>query len=185
MRIAVLGWGSLVWNPGGLLIQRAWFNDGPFVQVEFLRESDNGCLTLVLHESAVAVRSLWAVMDATDLLQARRNLFARERCSEENFDRDIRSWQRGQATPQLITDLEPWAQARGIDAVIWTGLPPKKNRKNFAVPTIEDVLQYLNELSKDKRANAEEYIRKAPVQIDTPYRRRIEAELGWTQLANL
>lgn len=184
-RIAVLGWGSLIWNRDGLPIQRYWFSDGPFVQVEFLRESDNGCLTLVLHESAVAVRSLWAVMDANDLQRARRDLFRRERCMEENFDRDIRAWQRGENNPPLISELEPWAQSRGTDAVIWTGLPTKRNGKNFDVPSIYDALKFLKGLPKDKRAKAEEYVRKAPRQIDTAYRREIEAELQWTPAGTL
>jgi hypothetical protein len=171
-----------VWNPNGLPIQRDWFKDGPFVQVEFLRESDSDCLTLVLHESAIAVRSLWAVMDATELLQARRDLLMRERCREENLDRDIRAWQGGDANPDLIVDLEAWAQARGIDAVIWTGLPARKNRRNFEVPTIDDALKFLRELPKEKRPKAEEYIRRASPQIDTAYRRRIERELQWTPL---
>lgn len=181
-RIAILGWGSLIWNPNGLPIQRQWFKDGPLVQVEFLRQSDNGCLTLVLHESAAPVRSLWAIMDATDLLKARRDLFLRERCREENFDRDIRAWQRGEPAPALISDLEPWAHARGIDAVVWTGLPPKKNRRNFQAPNVDEALDFLKNLPEHQCTSAEEYVRKAPLQIDTAYRRAIEATLKWSPI---
>ena len=177
-RIACLGWGSLVWNPNGLPIQREWFKDGPFIHVEFLRQSDSGCLTLVLHESAPAVRSLWAMMNVTDVEQARKKLGVRERC-EKTWERNIHAWNRGEASPALIVDLERWAQTHSVDAVIWTGLPPRKNRENGEVPAIEEALMYLKELPEDKRKEAEDYIRYTPPQIDTPYRRKIEAELNW------
>jgi hypothetical protein len=181
-RIACLGWGSLIWSPGKLPIQRAWFEDGPFIHVDFLRESDSGCLTLVLHESAPAVRSLWAIMDATAVEQARKELGIRERC-EKTWDRNIHVWQRGQVTPRLIVDLEQWAQTHSVEAVIWTGLPPRRNGKSGELPTIEQALEYLGKLPDDKRKEAERYIRYSPPQIDTPYRRKFEAVLQWTPLA--
>jgi hypothetical protein len=181
-RIACLGWGSLVWNPGGLPIQREWFKDGPLIQVEFLRKSENGRMTLVLHESAVAVRSLWAIMDASEIDRAREDLRAREGVCKANMDRDIRAWsapEENSSSPRLILELPQWSKARSIDAVIWTALGPKFDA-NTDVPTAAQVIPYLQSLTGRASEEAERYIRYAPAQIDTSYRRAIEAALQWT-----
>ena len=51
--------------------------------------------------------------------------------------------------------------------------------KDGRQPTVEEIVKHLRELPCDVRERAEKYIRKAPRQIDTPYRRRIEAEFHW------
>jgi hypothetical protein len=74
MKIACLGWGSLIWNPGSLPIQREWFKDGPFGSVEFTRQSSDGRITLIINPNAFPVRLLWAHMLTTELQPAREAL---------------------------------------------------------------------------------------------------------------
>ena len=122
------------------------------------------------------VRSLWAVMDATDINVARQVLCHREGISQQNEKGYIGSWSSGQPSPNLICDLPEWAESRGVHHVVWTALPPKFNNAT-RTPTQEEVVQYLNALTGSKRNNAERCIRSAPIQIDTAYRRCIEERL--------
>ena len=149
------------------------------IRVEFARKSRDGRITLVLEASASPVRSLWAVMDATDLAAAREALCDREGVTKKNESAYIGSWSVGDASPSAIRDLEPWARARGVDHLIWTALPPKFDEGEHK-PTEGQIVGYLSSLVGAMRENAERYIRQAPRQIDTAYRRRIEAALHWT-----
>ena len=179
MKIACLGWGSLVWDPRKLPIQRKWFEDGPFIPVEFARQSNDGRIMLVIANGVTPVRSLWAVMDLAELVAAKDALREREGKPKGEY---IGVWKAGDPPPDAIPTLVDWAAAHGVDAVIWTALPPKFDGHDNVVPTAEDVVGYLQSLKGTERRDAERYIRLAPRQIDTAYRRRIEADLNWTPL---
>ena len=178
--IAFLGWGSLVWDAGALPIHRQWHTDGPYVRAEFLRQSNNGRLTLVLAQAAGPVRSLWATFDGSDLAQAREALRSREGIPTKTFHKSIGSWSRGDPNPECILDIEPWAVSRGIESVVWTALPPKFNDQDGVVPSVDQAVAYLSNLTGQTRDLAEQYIRQAPQQVDTTYRRKFEAALGWS-----
>src|SRR5579872_7505583 len=55
MKIAILGWGSLLWEPGEFFNEwiTAWQPDGPELDIEFSRISRKrgGALTLVIDET--------------------------------------------------------------------------------------------------------------------------------------
>lgn len=181
MKIACLGWGSLIWNPGSLAIQRHWFNDGAFLPIEFARESKDGRLTLVITPNARLVRTLWALMLTEDEDYAKKSLAIREGISGRNIEASIgmvKSQDKTKDPTKMI--IRDWAASLTIDAVIWTNLPPKFNNTDRIVPSIEQALDHINKLSLNERNAAEEYIRKAPKQIDTVYRAEFEKKLGWT-----
>ena len=177
--IACLGWGSLVWDARELPIHRQWFDDGPLIKVEFLRQSRDNRITLVLHSSAEPVRSLWALMSVRTLDEGKKALAVREGISDENITKYIGSWSLGNADLACIVNIGAWATSRGVEHIVWTALPPKFKAVNDKIPSPEDVVTHLSELTGPARDNAEKYIRRAPKQIDTTYRRYIEARLGW------
>lgn len=178
--IAFLGWGSLIWDPRDLPVDGDWRPDGPEVQVEFLRQSKDGDLTLVISETVAPVRSFWAIHSGSCLTSAHEALCDRERVPRKNMSGSIGGWSRGDGEPKGIRGMEVWAASHGIESVVWTALPPKFNGVNGTAPTIEEALSYLSGLTGMDRERAENYVRRAPQQINTAYRRRIEATLGWS-----
>ena len=175
--IACLGWGSLTWDPRELPIQRYWFDDGPLAPVEFARQSRDGRMTLVILDGARPVRSLWARMDAQCEEDAREHLREREGILRKNVDKHVGSWPSG--TTSGIAGLEQWARSKNIDAVVWTALPPQLDNAKGIVPTEVEVMDYVRGLTGAKRRVAEQYVRRTPRQIDTAFRRQMEAEFNW------
>lgn len=178
MRIACLGWGSLIWDLNGLPIageSDGWYSDGPYLPVEFARQSSRNRLTLVLLPEGKPVQTLWAEMIPTELAIAREALRCREGASNRNA---IGVW----PTRDVYLHSEAigaWAQSKSFDAVVWTALTPKFDGEE-ATPTEDQVLNYLRVLKRNGSAGeAEIYVRRAPAQVRTPYRDAIERELGW------
>jgi hypothetical protein len=184
MKIGCLGWGSLIWNPQGLPVRGIWFNDGPFLPIEFARQSKDGRMTLVLTSDAAPVRSLWSLLSLDEVEEAKQRLAKREGISEGNIPKHIGVWPSASPTNEEWNQIiEEWATRINLDAVIWTNLPPKfAGAEQPTAPPAEKVLAYLSQLSQEERARAEHYVRMTPRQIDTDYRRLFEEEFNWTPL---
>ena len=160
-----------------------WHADGPPLPVEFARQSDNGLITLVVGEGFAPVTTLWSAFNTRDLAEARESLRQRERILPSRASRFIAHWRRGEnASSEPAATISRWAGGKEFEATVWTNLPPKFNGNNGRVPTEDEVVAYLRTLEGQTRAAAEEYVRRAPRQITTAYRRAIETALGWTPI---
>ncbi len=185
MRIAILGWGSLIWNRGDLAMIGEWQPDGPMVPVEFARVSQDGRLTLVIAPDVPAVPTYRAVAALSNLNQAIANLKQREQTRSESIGylrKDDEKARTGTLPATIIAPLRAWLHAHDQDAVIWTNLPPRFAEATGRVPTVTEALDYLRGLDGDARQRAETYIRRTPAQIRTPIRAAVEAHLKWMPL---
>ena len=124
MKIACLGWGSLIWTPGSLPIRRGWFYDGPLLPIEFARESGGRRITLVLANVNHRVRTLWALMSVDTIDRAKSALAAREGISESNIRYSVGYWDSESDSfhGEYAAEIGGWARQLALDAVVWTNL---------------------------------------------------------------
>jgi hypothetical protein len=185
MLIACLGWGSLVWDPRELAVQREWFSDGPLLPIEFAGvSSKDGRLTLVLLDKAPVVRSLWTLMTLTDLDEAKNNLAKREEATSKDKVKNIGYWSAEKDSSGVgAATIGYWAKQHQIEGVIWTALPGKFGTK-FVDSLPVRAVSHLRALPPEGKQVAETYIRHTPRQIDTAVRRAVEREFGWSPLSS-
>lgn len=181
MKIAILGWGSLLWEGGEEFDcwHNSWMPDGPSIKLEFSRVSASraGALTLVIDpKNGADVSVAYCLSKRRNPDDAVCDLRCREGTTLSNigylFFRESRNHYRDEESFKAI---KAWAEAKKIDVVIWTDLPSnfeKKIRKPF---TINSALSYIQrELTSEGKAKAAEYIWRAPAFVQTPLRNALE-----------
>jgi len=179
MKIACLGWGSLIWDPRKLKIDGHWNHDGPELPIEFTRRSNNGRITLIVDRKAQHQTTFWSTMIVEDLDEAIMSLQQRENAPNKN------SIHFAHVTDLADEDekatVVKWLSMKKIDAAIWTGISYNPQINNGERLSIDYVINYLKNIADEGiKQQAEEYVRRTPKQINTEYRRVIERELGWT-----
>jgi len=178
-RIAILGWGSLIWDPQNLCYNGEWYKDGPSLPVEFARISEEGILTLVLYSNAKKVQVLWTYSNKVIISEAMHNLSEREKCPIESIGFiDLKTQEsRCEVVPELKNEIVTWAKGKKFDAVVWTELSSnfseKRNGKKF---NEGNVFEYLNELydNKIRGEKAEEYFYNTYHKINTGLNEKID-----------
>ncbi len=180
MKIAIIAWGSLVWDPRTLQIKGDWNNIGPMLNIEFSRVSKDGRLTLVIDpDNGEEVKTYFAESKRTDLGDAIADLRDREGTVRKRIGFvDLISGNDSKAEfadqVDVFTKIQDWCRSKGYDAAVWTALPSQFKDQTKLDFSVDNAIFYLQHLPKSARENALEYIRNAPQEIITPVRRKIE-----------
>lgn len=184
MRIAILGWGSLLWEGGPEFDDQhePWQYDGPELKIEFSRVSASrmGALTLVIDDQCGSPTTVaWCLSKRQGVEDSVCDLRCREGTTVENVGR-IRVDGKHPlpvAPPAALDSIAIWARDKKLDAVIWTAL-----RSNFAKeakqPSIsaDAAIAYVKTLSAAGKAKAAEYVWRAPDFVRTPVRSALQQE---------
>jgi len=134
---------------------------------------------LVIVKNSEPIPVLWSVLSSDSLADAREALRIREGIPSSGRDRSIGYWsQEGASEHDEVECIAEWALRKGLTGVVWTALKPRFEGRAY-IPTAAQVVAYLEGLRGDTRLVAEEYIRRAPSQVNTAYRRKIREVLGW------
>lgn len=179
MKIAVIGWGSLIWCPGSLGIQSRWHRDGPELPVEFARVSRDGRLTLVLVENQAAQQTYWAASKFSDIENARKDLMRREGtklCYVESLC--VSECNAPEENVKHI--IQRWCEEKQWDGALWTALPAEDRDKKKWSSIPDGPFSYLSSISDPcTKERAKEYVENAPPNINTEVRKMARSRLGW------
>ena len=189
MKIAILGWGSLIWDRDtekGREFDRwscgKWqIAKGLELPLEFSRVSVSrmNALTLVIDEKhGTKCRVSYVTSKRKTLNDAICDL----RCREGTSFNNIGYWPTDSGTSKCEAtrkSIGAWAKKLSFDAVVWTALKSnfieksKTRQKGF---TVENAIQHIKNMTREEKVKAAEYIWRAPNEIRTRLRDKLETE---------
>jgi len=183
MRIAMLGWGSLLWEGGREFDSwhEPWQYDGPKLKIEFSRVSSTsrlGALTLVIDaKHGVPTTVAWCLSKREKIEDAIADLRCREGTTNANIGYvSLQQEAVVEGSLGIEDSLVAWARESKLNAVVWTAL-----RSNFESETgqpfsVDAAVAYVKKLSRAGKAKAAEYVWRAPEFVKTPVRSALEQE---------
>lgn len=179
MKIAIIGWGYLIWDPLGMDLEPEWFRDGPLLPVEFARFDSGPRLLPVLVEGAPLQPTLWTYSRKATVLSAAADLAVREGV----WTHDIGQWTRSEemrSSRGIEALIEEWVVSKGLDGAVWRAVEPNLPDLTPGLASEQVKLDYLRELvATGRAAAAKEFFERTPAQIRTPFRQRVQQEFGW------
>jgi hypothetical protein len=185
-RIALLGWGSLLWEGGHDFEKQHddWKFDGPRLHLEFSRISETrlGALTLVIdREHGIPTTVAWCLSKRQNIDDAICDLRCREGTTVSNIGRLVvpespPSADRNASPQEDINPMVAWAKSKKVDVVVWTALESNFNSKRKHPFSLAAAISHLKELPPAGKAKAAEYVWRAPNFVQTPLRKALQQE---------
>jgi hypothetical protein len=186
MKIVIIGWGSLIWDPRDLPRIGSWQDGGPNLPIEFSRVSQDCRLTLVIDvENGNYVPTKYILSSRHDLDNTIKDLRTREGTVIKHIGFiDLKnnkdSGQCYTHHTKACSIIEGWLKETDFDAAVWTALPSNFKNKTELDFSIESALKYLECLPMSAQKRAREYIINTPGEADTNLRRKLH-ELKWVK----
>lgn len=190
-RIAVIGWGSLIWDLDDLApkVEGPWLmRAGPELPFEFSRISPKRRMGLVVcidpEDGAPcpthAIRSIRA-----DIHAAAEDLRARERAKrpEQIGACCLASGFRRARLPDVAEAVVDWCAAVGAAGAVWTDLDANFQAETGLAFSVDAGRAYLTGLTGESLDEAVRYIQNAPETTMTPLRRALGADGWWMREA--
>ncbi len=179
-RIALLGWGSLLWDQRNEFDEQhePWQFDGPDLKLEFSRisASRGGALTLVIDiANGDPCRSAYTISRRADPDDAIVDLRCREGTVMRHMGFYFRDGSR-RGLPDIPETIPPWAELHKFDVVVWTGLPSNFEKETGQPFSVSNAIKHLQTLNARGKASAAEYIWRAPELVDTRLRAALQSE---------
>ncbi len=192
MKIAILGWGSLLWDSNAAFDEHheQWQFDGPHLKLEFSRVSTsrNNALTLVLDSAnGSACQVAYSFSKRKNPDDTICDLRCREGTSLKNIGYLFSDDSRKQCRDiQVLEDVRTWATENKIDAVVWTDLDSNFVQKSQAheIFSLPSALSHIQSLDAVGKAKAVEYFWNAPDFIHTPLRDALQSQPWFSNTAN-
>jgi hypothetical protein len=186
MRIALLGWGSLIWE-GGLEFDKYhddWQFDGPQLPLEFSRISESrlGALTLVIdREHGIPTTVAWCLSRRRRVEDAISDLRCREGTTVANIGRldapVVPHAADGVTHAKPVVDpMTTWARSKTVDAVVWTALKSNFSSERKCPFSVAAAISYVKTLTPEGKVKAAEYVWRAPEFVQTPVRQALQQE---------
>jgi hypothetical protein len=174
-RIALLGWGSLLWEDVEEFNywHGPWLYDGPELRIEFSRisASRGGALTLVIDpENGVPTVVAYCFSRRPSVEAAVNDLRKREMTNARNIGYCSRNRGSHFRDRDSFDSIQYWATDHAIDGVVWTDLPSNFESKVGEPFSVAAAHNYLENLDANRREKALNYVRRAPDIIQTPLR---------------
>jgi len=182
MHIAILGWGSLLWDerPEFDDYHDPWQFDGPELKIEFSRVSQTrgGALTLVIDSTnGASCRVAYTKSKRQNPEDAICDLRSREGTTRANIGIHFADGSLNQSKDQnTLAAITAWAKTKAIDVVIWTDLPSNFQKVCGSVFSIASALTHLRALDEGAKSGAAEYVWRAPNFVNTPLRSALQTE---------
>ena len=189
-KIAVLAWGSLLWDQRDLKIAAKFEPTGPRLPIEFCRISADGRLTLIIDETNGAECISYQARSSSDILEAAAANLAEREGMPSTANVGFIDLVAGKMSalsvkrhPKSVNTIRAWAMSNEYDAVIWTTLGIKFKDATGVLFSVVAALSYLETLDRVRFSRALEYIRRAPPEVQTPV--RVAVNRRWPNKSSL